>query len=75
MVMENLFPGECRSVLGEISLGFTRVQNLESAVEETIGKEILQAPSAYVTLACCIPLLKVSISGDSSSAESACHCY
>lgn len=49
--------GECKSVSGKISLPFTVVQNLVSAVEETIGKEILQALSAYVVLACCIPLL------------------
>lgn len=59
------------------SLQFIQVQNLVSVqnlVEETIGKEILQAPSAPATPACCIPLLQASSSGNSSSVVSACHC-
>lgn len=79
MVMENLLLGECRSVLGKISPPFMIIQNLLSAVEETIDKEILQAPSAYITLVCCVPLLwlwllKLCISGNPDSIVSACCC-
>lgn len=80
MVLENLLLGECGSVLGDTSLQFPTIYTSPKpgispkSVEETIGKEILQAPSAPATPACCIPLLQASSSGNSSSVVSACHC-